>query len=182
MIIGRFDKWGRGCSGVQDGGQTKRVPRYRNEITHWLSTSWQVNKSLSLSRPADLLAAVSMMRVLFLEIDLHSSVKTKKSCGKGREKNVGKMEKFNGIMVSADLPERCLLIRFKLRLFFFNFYAPRSRLATSALCGAEIRVQIDATSTTTRTTSPVGLRKGLAPHTTGRNRELLRESHFVTKT
>ena len=94
MIIGRFDKWGRGCSGVQDGGQTKRVTRYRNEITHWLSTSWRVNKSLSLSRPADLLAAVSMMRVLFLEIDLHSSVKTKKSCGKGREKNVGKMEKF----------------------------------------------------------------------------------------
>ena len=64
-----------------------------------------------------------MMRVLFLEIDLHSSVKTKKICGKGREKNVGEMEKFNGIMVSADLPERRLLIRFKLRLFF---YAPRS--------------------------------------------------------
>jgi hypothetical protein len=36
------------------------------------------------------------------------------------------------------------------------------RLATSALCGAEI--QIGATSTTTRTTSPVGLQKGLAPH------------------
>jgi hypothetical protein len=36
------------------------------------------------------------------------------------------------------------------------------RLATSALCGAEI--QIHATSITTRTKSPVGLWKGQAPH------------------
>jgi hypothetical protein len=53
-------------------------------------------------------------------------------------------------------------------------------LATSVLCSAEI--QIGAKSITTRTTSPVGLRKGLAPHNDWEKPGAFKGVPFVTKT